>query len=37
MLEKMGYEGVLCELCGLDPSSAIYARVLEMAQSKCIL
>ena len=36
MLEKMGYEGVLCEVCGLDPSSAIYARVLEMAQSKCI-
>jgi hypothetical protein len=37
MLQKEGYEGILQNLCGLDPNSDVYARVLNMAQSKNVL
>ncbi len=37
MLAEQGYEGVLENLCGLDRSSALFARVLDMAQSGKIL
>jgi len=37
MLADKGYEGILSELAGLDPNSAIFARVLEMAKTKSIL
>lgn len=37
MLVEQGYEGILTNLCGLDPNSDLYARVLRMAQTKQIL
>ena len=37
MLTEEGYEGILENLCGLDKNSAIFKRVLEMANSKNIL
>lgn len=37
ILNEKGYEGVLQELCGLDSASPIYARILQMAQTKNIL
>ena len=37
MLAEQGYEGILQNLCGLDKDSAIYARILQMVQSKKIL
>lgn len=37
MLAEMGYEGVLEKICGLDPTSALFARVLEMARSGNII
>ncbi len=37
MLAEKGYEGILTELAGLDPNSAIFARVLNMAKTKKIL
>ena len=37
MLAEQGYEGILTNLCGLDPNSKLYARVLRMAQTKQIL
>lgn len=37
MLEEQGYEGILQNLCGLDKDSAVYARILEMANGKNIL
>ena len=37
MIAQQGYEGILQGLCGLDKNSAIYGRVLQMAQSKVIL
>ena len=37
MLKEQGYEGILQNLCGLDKDSAIYSRILKMAQSKAVL
>jgi len=37
MLAEKGYEGILVELAGLDPNSAIFARVIEMAKTGKIL
>jgi len=37
MLAEQGYEGILTSLCGLDPNSDLFARVLHMAQTKSIL
>ena len=37
MLDEMGYEGVLEKLCGLDPASDLFARVLKMARSGRII
>lgn len=37
ILREKGYEGVLQELCGLDSASPIYARILQMAQTRNIL
>ena len=37
MLAEQGYEGILTDLCGLDPNGKLYARVLRMAQTKQIL
>lgn len=37
MLAQQGYAGILQRLCGLDPDSAIYTRILNMAQNKKIL
>ena len=37
LLKEQGYEGILTDLCGLDPNGELYARVLRMAQTKQIL
>ena len=37
MLAAKGYEGILTDLAGLDPNSAIFARVLELAKTRAIL
>lgn len=37
MLDAKGYEGILTELAGLDPNSAIFARVLDMAKNRNVL
>ena len=37
MLDEMEYEGVLEKLCGLDPASDLFARVLKMARSGRII
>jgi len=37
MLDEQGYEGILEKVCGLDPRSALFARVLAMARSGEIL
>ena len=37
MLREQGYEGILEKVCGLDPRSELFARVLAMARSGEIL
>ena len=37
MLSEQGYEGILQNLCGLSKDSAIYSRVLKMAESGKII
>lgn len=37
MLAEQGYEGILKNVCGLDPASPLFARVLHMAESGEIL
>ena len=37
MLAEHGYEGILTEICGLDPNSALFTRIMRMTHIKSIL